>query len=268
MFEFTQDCMINIESIDNEHRHLFELLNDAVAAVNKTDNVSETAAKMLKELKEYARTHFAHEEEYMMSINDLELPLQKKEHAFFTAKINSFSIDGMSEDEAKKALNELLAYLVRWLYKHILGSDMMIGKMTEDPFSFTDKYLTGISFIDEEHSHLFEIIKDTNDVIHNPYIPDKYDEIMRLISELKDYTEVHFHDEEEYMKSINYPGLEAQQYAHSFFVEKFTEIDFDELNRIDDNQNEYLEGLINFLLNWLSNHILGTDKKIGEYVGA
>lgn len=214
----------------------------------------------------------------MESINDPELPLQRRQHAVFTEKINSFSIDGMSASESKTALNELLIYLVRWLYGHILSSDMMIGKMSDmrnvsypefeagdDPFAFTDKYKTGVEFIDDEHRRLFEIIKDTNDIIHTEFVHDKYDEIMRLLAELKEYTEFHFHDEEEYMKSISYPGLEAQKRAHSAFVERLVEIDLNELDEIDDNQQEYLVNLIDFLLGWLSNHILGADKKIGEF---
>ena len=35
---------------------------------------------------------------------------------------------------------------------------------------------------------------------------------------------------------------------------------------LDDNQQVYLLDLIQFLLNWLANHILACDKKIGEYM--
>lgn len=287
MYEFTEDCMIHIDTIDNEHKRLFNIINEAIATLAESDDVTVLANEILKNLKFYAATHFAHEEEYMESINDPELPLQKKQHAGFTEKINSFSVEGMSADEAKNALNDLLTYLVRWLYGHILSSDIMIGKLctdssatnadgsasttansdgsSDDPFAFTDKYKTGVAQIDDEHRRLFEIIKDTNDVIHTEFVHDKYDEIMRLLAELKDYTEFHFHDEEEYMKSINYPDLEAQKRAHSAFVERLVEIDLEELDEIDDNQQEYLVNLIDFLLGWLSNHILGADKKIGEY---
>ena len=288
MYEFTEDCMIHIDSIDNEHKRLFNIINEAIATLAESDDVTVLANEILKNLKFYAATHFAHEEEYMESINDPELPLQKKQHAAFTEKINSFSVEGMSADEAKNALNDLLTYLVRWLYGHILSSDIMIGKLctdssvtnadgaassesangdgsSDDPFAFTDKYKTDVELIDNEHRRLFEIIKDTNDVIHTEFVHDKYDEIMRLLAELKDYTEFHFHDEEEYMKSINYPDIEAQKRAHSAFVERLVEIDLEELDEIDDNQQEYLINLIDFLLGWLSNHILGADKKIGEY---
>ena len=43
-------------------------------------------------------------------------------------------------------------------------------------------------------------------------------------------------------------------------------IDFRELEAMDDNQEEYLMDLIGFLLGWLSNHILASDKKIGKYI--
>ena len=89
---------------------------------------------------------------------------------------------------------------------------------------------------------------------------------MHLLSQLREYTTSHFQDEEALMTRIGYPGLEAQKRAHSAFIEKLVEIDLSELDDIDDNQQAYLLELIQFLLSWLSNHILGADKKIGAYI--
>ena len=207
MYEFTEDCMIHIDNIDEEHRKLFQMLNEAFALVKETDNAASIAKNLIDNLKDYAITHFAHEEEYMKSIHDPELPIQQREHKAFAEKINTFKLDESSPEAARNSLNELLLYLTRWLYSHILSSDMMIGKMApetnvDDAFAFTDKYITGIELVDEEHKHLFDIIRDTNDVIHAELLHDKYDEIMRLLAELKDYTESHFSDEEELMKKL------------------------------------------------------------------
>ena len=62
----------------------------------------------------------------------------------------------------------------------------MYKRQSEDPFAFTDKYKTGIDLVDKEHRRLFEIIKETNDLIQNDLLHDKYDEIMRLLVKLKD----------------------------------------------------------------------------------
>lgn len=272
MYKFTDDCLIGIEEIDNEHRRLFHMINEAIDLSKENMDVSAITKNLLPGLKDYAATHFSHEEAYMERIHDPELPIQKKEHEDFTKTVNSFSLDTSSPEATKKSFDELLTYLVRWLYRHILSSDIMIGKMSsisaneEDPFAFTEKYHTGIDLVDNEHRRLFEIIHDTNDLIHAELLHDKYDEIMHLLAELKDYTEIHFHDEEALMERIQYPELDAQKRAHTAFVERLVEIDLTELDDMDDNQQEYLIDLIQFLAGWLINHILGSDKKIGEYM--
>ncbi len=272
MYEFTKDCMINIKEIDDEHSKLFQMINEAVDMNNKLDDITGVSKSLIANLKEYAATHFAHEEAYMESINDPELPLQKKEHAAFTAKVNEFSLDESSPEAAKKSFGEFLGFLVKWLYHHILSSDMMIGKMPpvtkekNDMFAFTDKYMTGIEMVDDEHRRLFEIIAETKDVIDSEFLADKYDHIMNLLNQLREYTEFHFKDEEVLMEKIGYPRLEVQKRAHAAFVERLVEIDFKDLDNMDDNQQEYLLELIQFLISWLSNHILGEDKKIGDFI--
>lgn len=130
MYEFTKDCMLNIEQLDNEHRRLFQMVNEAVSLIDTVDDVSTISTGLINNLKDYAATHFAHEEAYMESINDPELELQKKQHAAFTNKVNNFTLDTSSNAAAKACLKDFLGYLVRWLYRHILSSDMMIGKIS------------------------------------------------------------------------------------------------------------------------------------------
>uniref|UniRef100_UPI0040573DCB bacteriohemerythrin n=1 Tax=Agathobacter sp. TaxID=2021311 RepID=UPI0040573DCB len=267
MYQFTKDCLIGIPQIDKEHEHLFELVNTAHAALTSSDADHIFITKnILVKLQNYARTHFIHEEEYMESIHDPELPLQKKEHVAFTKKIEELM---GNTDMDVHVLNETLTFLTRWLYHHILSSDMMIGKSIiatkDNPFAFTRNFHTGIPLIDEEHKQLFAIIAKTSEVIHAELLHDKYDEIMGILTQLRQYTEMHFADEEAYMEEISYPDIEAQKRAHSAFVEKLVEIDLFDLDSMDDNQQEYLENLIEFLSGWLINHILNMDKRIAEF---
>ena len=221
---------------------------------NELDDIAPVANNLISGLKDYAATHFAHEEAYMESIHDPELDLQKKEHAAFTKKVNEFCLDTSSKEAAKASFNECISFLVRWLYHHILSNDMMIGKMCtpvnkenessadadgKKLFTFTDKYKTGIEFIDEEHKRLFEIIDETYELIHDHFIHDKYDQIMSLLDQLKDYTEFHFHDEEEYMKNIlkTIPEIEAF-YTVGIHKRRIDEAEFQDAFRkmIDRNQ--------------------------------
>lgn len=86
MYEFTNDCLLHIDNIDEEHKKLFKLLNEAFTLVEVTEDVTPIAKNLITSLKDYASTHFAHEEAYMESINDPELSLQKAEHQAFTKR--------------------------------------------------------------------------------------------------------------------------------------------------------------------------------------
>lgn len=262
MLKFTDDCLTGIKEIDQEHQKLFDLVNSAYKELNDSETDKRIVCiDLLRELQFYASTHFEHEEAYMQKINDPELPRQKLAHASFTARMNTLNLVGLSDENFKKATIELLDYLSRWLFNHVIGSDTLIGK-SQSPFAFTEKYLVGVQLIDEEHKRLFEIMEQANQVIHDEMSFDKYDEIIDIIDELRDYTEFHFSDEENFMKSINYPDLDKQLLAHSHFVEKLNEIDLD---NVDNDQQGYLNDLLAFLLNWLTNHILKMDKKIGAF---
>lgn len=267
MYQFTEDCLIGVEQLDNEHRELFRIINDAMELLGNEfkEDKHDDIVKLLSELKDYTEYHFRHEEKYMEKINHPELLIQKRQHMEFTAKMSE--LDAIVDfREQYEVLDELLKYLVTWLYRHIIGSDIMIGKMMpveqwekQSKFVFSEEYYTGIDFVDEEHQELFRIIEDVNHVIVNDYVHDKYDEIVRLLEELKNYTQYHFKDEEEYMEKIGYDGLEAQKKAHDAFISRLEELDLEE---IDDNQQQTLEELMEFLTGWLVNHILYMDKKI------
>ena len=128
-------------------------------------------------------------------------------------------------------------------------------------YEFTKDYHTGIDFIDEEHAKLFEIANRAYDLLTNQFVTDKYDAIVAVREELRDYTKYHFNHEEEYMKSINYPKRFSQLHQHTQFINKLESYN---LKEIDVNQQEGLLEILDFLALWLQSHIKGMDKKIGE----
>jgi len=123
-------------------------------------------------------------------------------------------------------------------------------------FEMKEKYKTGISQIDSEHEKLFQIGEKAYQLLIDKYDMDKYDKIVGVIEELREYTVYHFNAEEDYMESINYKRLFTQKMDHASFIKKIDEVNFD---KIDDNQDEAIMRVLNFLNEWLVNHILEKD---------
>lgn len=128
-------------------------------------------------------------------------------------------------------------------------------------YEMKDEYLTGIELVDNEHRKLFEIAEKTYQLLHEEFIPDKYDHIQELLVELRNYTKMHFQHEEEYMISIQYKKLFTQKVQHDAFVKKLEEID---IQGLDENQDSVIEDLLKFLTDWLVSHIMEVDKQIAQ----
>lgn len=128
-------------------------------------------------------------------------------------------------------------------------------------YEMKDEFYTGIEVIDNQHKRLFEIADKIYLLLKDEFSIDKYDKIVALIEELKEYTIYHFKTEEEYMESINYKRMFTQKIDHNNFVKKLDEID---LKDIDENQNESILDLLEFVNGWLVGHILEKDKLIGK----
>lgn len=85
MYQFTDDIKLGIKEIDEEHEGLFALIAEAQDMLSESDtDVRVIATEVVKRLRDYAATHFAHEEAYMRQLGDPELASQKVEHAAFT----------------------------------------------------------------------------------------------------------------------------------------------------------------------------------------
>jgi len=128
-------------------------------------------------------------------------------------------------------------------------------------YEMKEEYKIGVEHIDEQHKKLFGLADKAYMLLKDDFTLDKYDKIVHILEELKAYTIFHFKSEEEYMQSINYKRLFTQKIEHAEFIKKLEAID---LRHIDENQDEGLVKILNFLNDWLTEHILKTDKLIGQ----
>jgi hemerythrin len=118
-------------------------------------------------------------------------------------------------------------------------------------------YCLGVEEMDAQHQQLVAIAEKAYGVLKDSLRVDKYDEIVSIIEELKEYTLFHFKAEEEYMMSIKHPKFLSHKVQHNDFIEKVSKID---LKAVDANQEQYLVEILDFVSNWVINHIMVTDR--------
>ena len=123
-------------------------------------------------------------------------------------------------------------------------------------YEMKEEYKIGVELIDEQHKKLFELADKAYLLLKDDFSLDKYDKIVHILEELKDYTIFHFKSEEEYMESINYKRLFSQKIEHEKFIKTLEDVD---LKHVDENQDEAIMGILTFLNDWLVNHILEKD---------
>ena len=121
------------------------------------------------------------------------------------------------------------------------------------------RFAFGINKIDEQHEQLFNVMEEIKSLIQETTEGvDCYDEIEAVLLELERYTIYHFETEEELLEEVGFDGLDVHREEHNAFVNKVHDtLDSD----IDLQQEGVLTEVYDFLLNWVSEHILTTDVK-------
>ena len=126
-------------------------------------------------------------------------------------------------------------------------------------YEFTDDYLTGIPSVDAQHKKLFDLTNECYELVMECTDDDKYDKIVAILDELANYAGTHFAHEEAYGESVKDPHRFSHRALHLRFMKKVAEVD---LEAVDENQQEYLLRILDFLARWLYDHIKGRDCKL------
>ncbi len=128
-------------------------------------------------------------------------------------------------------------------------------------FEWNESYSVGVEELDEQHKKLFGLIGE----IENMSTQEDYKAaIYQALDELMEYVMIHFHTEEEYMKSAEYPEFDAHLKKHQIISEDVnTRVNYmmnKDLNALD------LVMIHNFLAEWLKEHILVEDQGYKQFV--
>ncbi len=124
-------------------------------------------------------------------------------------------------------------------------------------FTWDEKFSVHVEKMDEQHKKLFDLINQ----LHEAMSSGKGNAIMvEILSGLKDYTNVHFTEEEKHLQSFNYSGLAEQKKQHKLFIDKIEGYQKD----LTEKRLGLSIEVMQFLRDWLLTHIQTIDAKYGD----
>lgn len=128
-----------------------------------------------------------------------------------------------------------------------------------DKFIWRSEYNINNFKIDNEHQKLFSIAREALNISKENDISEKNTKLKEIIVKLFDYVDLHFPNEEAYMKEISYPELSSHKILHENMLDQLknliTEINTMQIPEIEKTLNEFIE-------NCFVEHIIKEDKKI------
>ncbi|WP_130473050.1 bacteriohemerythrin [Candidatus Magnetaquicoccus inordinatus] len=117
-FVFTDDLLVHVDVIDNDHKELYEITNILLSSSAQSGSMDAIVSK----LWQYTRDHFRREEELMASKNYNKLNEHKTEHEYLVFKLEQLTGHLMEEGSAGITA-EMSTFLTTWLKEHIESYD-------------------------------------------------------------------------------------------------------------------------------------------------
>jgi len=131
--------------------------------------------------------------------------------------------------------------------------------MTRIFILWDNSYSVGNYTIDTQHQQFIAIINELYESFVDQTTAKKMETIL---GELIDYSHYHFRTEEELLNKYAYPEAEDHAAKHAEFTIKIKEF----LDDFRSGRSSLTFQLMNFLRNWLLNHLRGEDQKFAPYI--
>lgn len=127
ILEWNDKYSVGVVSIDEQHRRLFQIINDFNNEINKSGvskliTFKHTASKVV----EYVKYHFSWEEELMQKTDYPGYAKQKTEHNAFIKELLEDA--ARFDDRNPKSATRFLNFLVGWVQHHIVHLDRDLGQ--------------------------------------------------------------------------------------------------------------------------------------------
>jgi hemerythrin len=127
--------------------------------------------------------------------------------------------------------------------------------------NWNDNLSVKVTEFDEQHKKLIGMVNN----LHSAMGAGKSREIMdSVLTGLVDYTVNHFAAEEKLMQMYGYPSFAKHKAEHDALTKQVSDI----VSKFKEGKSVVTIELMNFLKDWLTKHIQGTDKQYGPFMNS
>ena len=234
----TEDISTRITAIQTDTSEAVGSISEISDIVNRINEIATNIASMV--------------EEQTATTNEMSRNVQ--EAAAGSIQIAENTADVATAATSTKQGADDTGLASKELSKMALDLQNLVAKFGMDEFIiWNDSYSVGVKEIDDQHKKLFELINQTYKVMTEKQGRDAG---KKIIDGLVDYTVYHFSHEEGLMRKAEYSDYDEHIKKHEKLVGQV--VDFQK--KFDSGEADIDQDLMKFLKEWLSNHIMGTDK--------
>jgi hemerythrin len=127
--EWNDTFSVHVQEFDEHHKRIVDMINELRDVMEQgIEDAGEV--DIVRNLIDYASTHFRAEERYMTQFGFAAHELHKAEHDRFIERVLGFQ-KRLSRRETVMP-DELLRFLKDWLVTHILGTDKQYSQFFND----------------------------------------------------------------------------------------------------------------------------------------
>ncbi len=130
--------------------------------------------------------------------------------------------------------------------------------MTKKRFDFEASYRLGIDEVDNEHIRFVDMLNHVYALLDEN---KQHKAAVYFSNTLSNYIDEHLSNEEDFMRSFNYPDLEKHKIIHRRFQDTFATLK----DKIKNDDGDALRKGLQIAFSWLISHIGTEDKKYTNY---
>ncbi len=131
--EWTDEYAIGISTFDNQHKVLFEFINDLRDIMMSKRTNLKAVDKTFLSILDYTLTHFLEEEIFLYKISYPNFNRHKKDHDNFIREVKDLYVRFKAGEGGNRIIcAEITAILTEWIQGHIMKDDLEYAKFASE----------------------------------------------------------------------------------------------------------------------------------------